>query len=171
MKKMKSFKSDDDFTESENNVSNDSVEAASAVKQSPASIIEAKPRATFGNTVKFGQSMPYSFKQSDYSLAVKKISDAFVFCNKDLALPQLNIPDTYLTCDFVRKEIFDQLNVRLTSAQINSLCYKLSSNSAEGKLGVDQEFLNLKKNLIMGAEIKSLIVRIGLLVNNKNSLL
>lgn len=167
MKKMKSFKSEDESSDNEHNLINDSNYVAFSENLTA---IDLKKPTSHTNIVKSRRNIPYSFNQSDYSAAVKKISDVFASCNKDLALPQLSIPDTYLTCNFIRKAIFEQLNVRLTSGQINALCYKLASTMAEGKLGADQEFLNSKRDLIMGAEIKSLVVRIGLLVN-KNPLL
>jgi hypothetical protein len=133
--------------------------AASPVSHGPSVAVSSMIPSTVLSSV--DMSYTYAFSQQDFAKAVKKLSSAFANLDSKLSIPQLNIPDGYLSCTFVRRQISEQLRVKLSQAEIQALCYKLWSTGTEGCLQSDRHFVDETKVLFVGKVLKSLIVRIG----------
>ena len=107
------------------------------------------------------------FNENNYRNAILKLSHKFNQLASNQLSPLLSIPDGYLTQKFVRKAIKEQLGVKLSVAEINTLCYKLQEHSVNEIVGLHGNISDDSTLLFEGKTVKALIVRVSKLVTKK----
>lgn len=112
----------------------------------------------------------YSFLPDDFHRAIEKISRRYErharHCPK-LNPPLLRVQDGYLNRKFVRRALWEQLEIKLTAQEIDALCYKLSYGTTDERVAMTEDDAENPRLMIIGKSLKALIVRIANFVVKK----
>lgn len=103
----------------------------------------------------------YSYSAHDFQSAILKLSGRYMKTDPRLNPPLLHVSDGYLSVQFIRRAIREQLGVKLSKAETNALCSKLSYVSTDSRVSLIEDEMDNPKFLFVGKAIKALIVRIS----------
>ena len=141
-------------------LTNSTVNPSSIHNKSTLNYPSAGTVATASTKSSFADSQLH-FDSKDFQSAILKLSRRYERADPRLNPPLLRVADGYLSRKYVRKEIWEQLEVKLNKKEIDAICWKLSYASTDEKAALTADYSQNPKLLIIGKELKALIVRIG----------